>query len=174
MNKKTFLLVVVTIVGFYFSSTAQYVDRSSFKAGVNAGIPVGDYSEALSFSLGLDLSYNWGVSELLDVGIASGFINAFGKTESVTVGDFTVEGDFGDYQIVPMAAAFRIYPTYDFKFGADVGYGVGINEGNDGGFYVRPIIGYNITGNTELNVSYVNVSNNGNFSLVSAGILFLF
>lgn len=61
-----------------------------------------------------------------------------------------------------------------FKLGADVGYAVGVNEGNDGGFYVRPMIGYNISGNTELNVSYINVSNDGSFSVAALGLLFLF
>ena len=51
-------------------------------------------------------------------------------------------------------------------------YAVGINEGNEGGFYLRPLIGYNITGNTELNVSYVNISNDGSFSIATLGILF--
>lgn len=173
MNKKTVVLVVA-FMAIGFSSMAQYVDRSSFKAGFYAGLPVGDASEVSSFALGLDLAYHWGVSEMFDAGLASGFLNAFGETESVTVGDVTVEGEFGDYQIIPLAAALRLYPTYDFKLGADVGYAVGINEGNEGGFYLRPTMGYNISGNTELNVSYMNISNNGNFSMVALGILFLF
>jgi hypothetical protein len=174
MNKKTVVLVVVAFIAFSFSSMAQYVDRSSFKAGVHAGLPIGDASDFSSFSLGLDLAYHWGVSELFDAGLATGFINAFGETGSVTVGEITVEGEFEDFQIVPLAAAIRLYPTYDFKLGADVGYAVGINEGNEGGFYLRPSVGYNISGNTELNVSYINVSNDGNFSMVALGVLFLF
>lgn len=165
MNKKTVVLVVA-FMAIGFSSMAQYVDRSSFKAGFHAGLPVGDASDVSSFALGLDLAYHWGVSEMFDAGLASGFINAFEETES--------EGGFGDYQIIPLAAALRLYPTYDFKLGADVGYAVGINEGNEGGFYLRPTMGYNISGNTELNVSYMNISNNGNFSMVALGILFLF
>lgn len=173
MNKKT-LVLVVAFMAIGFSSMAQYVDRSSFKAGFHAGLPVGDASDVSSFALGLDLAYHWGVSEMFDAGLASGFLNAFGETESVTVGEVTVEGEFGDYQIIPLAAALRLYPTYDFKLGADVGYAVGINEGNEGGFYLRPTMGYNLSGNTELNVSYMNISNNGNFSMVALGILFLF
>ncbi|WP_422859421.1 hypothetical protein ACOKFD_00290 [Flagellimonas sp. S174] len=158
-----FLLVVT------FTTIGQ-VDRSSFKAGLTAGIPVGDASDISSFALGLDVNYHWGVSKLLDVGLATGFINSFGETGT----DLT--GEFEDFQFIPAAASVRIYPTYEFKFGADAGYAVGINDGNDGGFYYRPVVGYNITGNTEINVSYTAVAleNNFNFSIAMAGILFLF
>ncbi len=162
------------MVTISFSSTAQYVDRTNFKAGLNAGLPVGDAGDFSSFSLGLDLAYHIGASELLDVGFATGFINAFGDTTTISGVGGSFETEFEDFQFLPAAASIRLYPTYDFKFGADVGYAVGINEGNEGGFYLRPIIGYNITGNTELNVSYVNISNDGSFSIATLGILFLF
>ena len=169
--RKTFL-TTLTLVMLIFSAKAQ--DRSSFKAGFNAGLPVGDAADVSSFSVGLDLAYHWGVSELLDAGFASGFINAFGETRTFSGGGVTVETKFEDFQFLPLATSVRIYPTYEFKLGADVGYAVGINEGNEGGFYLRPLIGYNITGNTELNVSYVNISNDGSFSIATLGILFLF
>lgn len=171
--RKAFLLTLGLLV-LSFSAMAQQVDRTRFKAGLQAGIPVGDAADISKFSVGLDMAYFWGVSELVDAGLATGFINAFGETNTVTVGNVTVESEFEDFQFVPLAGAFRIYPTYDFNFGADVGYAVCINEGNEGGFYVKPSMGYNITGNTELNVSYINISNDGNFSIVALGVLFLF
>ncbi|MFC4219119.1 hypothetical protein [Flagellimonas marina] len=173
MNK-TFLLVVIAMIAISFSSMAQYVDRTNFKAGLNAGLPVGDAGDVSSFSLGLDIAYHIGASELLDLGFATGFINAFGDTTTISGGGVSVETEFEDFQFLPVAASLRLYPTYDFKLGADVGYAVGINEGNEGGFYLRPLIGYNITGNTELNISYVNINNDGNFSIATLGILFLF
>lgn len=162
--KRTYL---IALVFFTMILTAYSQDRSSFKAGFNAGMPVGDASEISSFSAGLDVNYHWGVSELLDVGVATGYIHAFGET---------LEGqtEFEDIQFFPVAASVRIYPTYHFKFGADAGYAVGVNAGNDGGLYYRPIVGYNITGNTELNVSYTAVNNNGTFAIATVGILFLF
>ncbi|MGX1930689.1 hypothetical protein [Flagellimonas sp. 2504JD4-2] len=156
-----------------FNTQAQ-VDRSNFKAGLNAGVPVGDAADISSFSIGLDVNYHWGISELLDAGLATGFINAFGDTQEASGGGITISAEFEDFQFLPLAASVRIYPTYSFKFGADVGYAVGINAGNEGGLYYRPVIGYNITGNTELNVSYIAVSNDGTFGIAAAGILFLF
>ncbi len=170
--RKTFLVVTTLFILGTMIGKAQ--DRSSFKAGFIAGLPVGDASDVSDFSIGLDVAYHWGVSEWLDLGLATGFINAFGKTETVTQGPIMVEADFDNFQFIPAAASIRFYPTYHFKLGADVGYGVGINTGNEGGFYVRPSVGYNITGNTELNVSYINISNDGDFSIAALGLLFLF
>ncbi|WP_190808317.1 hypothetical protein [Flagellimonas sp. S3867] len=169
---KKIVLTIITVLAINLSMSAQ--DRSNIKAGFNAGVPVGDAADISSFSIGLDFNYHWGVSELLDVGIAAGFINAFGDTNEASGGGITIQTEFEDFQFLPVAASVRIYPTYSFKFGADAGYAVGINAGNEGGLYYRPVIGYNITGNTELNVSYIAVSNDGTFSIATVGILFLF
>ena len=158
-------LVAVALFAFVFSASAQ--DRSNFKAGFSGGVPVGDAENISSFSIGLDLNYHWGISELIDLGAATGFINAFGDT-------LPDQTEFEDIQFLPVAGSIRIYPTYHFKFGVDGGYAIGINEGNDGGLFYRPVVGYNITGNTELNVSYTAVENDGTFAIATVGILFLF
>nr|WP_299383584.1 hypothetical protein [Allomuricauda sp.] len=162
---KRTLLALLTITFGILLSSAQ--DRSNFKAGFTAGLPVGDAEMISSFSIGLDVNYHYGVSELLDLGVATGFIHSFGDT-------LPDQSNFEDIQFLPVAGSVRIYPTYHFKFGGDVGYAVGINEGNEGGLFYRPLIGYNITGNTELNVSYTAVNNNGTFAIATVGILFLF
>lgn len=170
--KKTFLLSCMALA-CSLVSLAQ--DRSSFKAGLIAGLPVGDAEEVSSFAIGLDVAYHWGVSELLDVGLGTGLIHAFGETREFSEGPISVTTEFEDFQFVPMAASVRIYPTYHFKLGGDVGYAVGVSEESEGGLYYRPLVGYNITGNTELNVSYVAVDNDGaTFSIAMVGLLFLF
>jgi len=174
MKKKTFVLVVITLVAVSFSSMAQRVDRTNFKAGIHAGVPFGDISDFSNFEIGLDIGYHWGVSELIDAGISTGFMNAFINNDTVDFGPFEVDGDFPNIQYIPVAGAFRIYPTYDFKLGADVGYAVGINDGNTGGLYIRPMVGVNISSNTELNISYVKISDDYDFSMMALGILFLF
>ncbi|MEC3965745.1 hypothetical protein [Flagellimonas halotolerans] len=174
MKKKTFVMVIIALVAVSFSSMAQRVDRTNFKAGVHLGIPFGDISDFSNFELGLDLGYHWGVSELIDAGISTGFMNAFINNDTADFGPVVVEGDFPNIQYVPVAGAFRIYPTYDFKIGADVGYAVGINDGNTGGLYLRPIIGANLNSTTEINISYVKISDDYDFSMATLGILFLF
>ncbi|MEL6303395.1 MAG: hypothetical protein AAGL29_07175 [Bacteroidota bacterium] len=172
MMKKLFLFVVFASIGV-LTLSAQ-TDRTNFRAGFHAGLPVGDAADFSSFSIGVDLNYHWGVSKTLDFGFATGFINAFGKTETVS-GDFIeIELDFEDVQFLPIAGSTRIFITPDFKFGGDIGYAIGINEGNDGGFYYAPMVGVQISGTTEIALSYRAVDNEGTFGIVTAGVLFLF
>ena len=150
------------------------VDRTNLRVGINAGAVLGDASDFYSFSLGLDVLHVWGLSREIDLGFATGFTNAFGEKETLDTGGVVIETEFDNAQFIPLAGALRIYPSYGFKFGADVGYALGINEGNEGGFYYRPIIGVDVNGSTELNVSYFSVENEGSFSTVLLGVLFLF
>lgn len=162
-------VLALALLAIGFSGRAQDVDRTSFKAGFYAGLPVGDAADFSKFGLGLDLGYHWGVSELLDVGVATGFMNAFIETD-----DGEIETGFEDVQFLPLAAAVRIYPTYSFKVGGDVGYAVGINQGSEGGIYWRPTLGYHLSGTTELSLTYLNVSDQETFSMVTLGVIFLF
>jgi len=170
---KRFYIAIFLMVAS-FSAEAQ-IDRTNFRAGVNAGLVVGDFSEAYSLTLGIDIYQHWGVSRELDVGIATGFSNAFGEKESSSVGGVTVQTEFDNAQFIPIAGSLRIYPTSGFKIGADVGYAIGLNEGNDGGFYYRPSMGIDVSGGTtEINVSYFSVNGDANFSTALLGFLILF
>ncbi|MEM9000101.1 MAG: hypothetical protein AAGB24_07535 [Bacteroidota bacterium] len=178
--------IIATVIFLCTGISLQaQVDRTNFRAGVNAGAVVGDFSDGYSFSIGLDLVYHWGISKAFDVGLATGFTNAFGESGTFSgnvVGfDTELEGDlvnieteFEDAQFLPVAASVRYYPTYHFKFGGDVGYAIGINDGNEGGIYYRPVVGYNITGNTELHVSYTAIEDDSTFETLVLGVLFLF
>lgn len=150
------------------------VDRTNFRAGINGGIVTGDVSEAYSFSLGIDILHVWGLSKVIDLGLATGFNNAFGEEETFSNGGITVTTEFANLQYIPAAVALRIYPSYGFKFGGDIGYAIGVSNGYDGGFYYKPMIGVDINGNTELNISYAAIRNDGTFGTVMVGVLFLF
>ncbi len=170
------LVHFIIIFGFFtFSTQAQNVDRSNFRGGLNAGMVIGDFSEAYSLVLGVDLYQHWGVSKTLDLGVTTGFLNAFGEKKELTSGGITLETQFDNIQIIPVAGSVRIYPTAGFKIGGDVGYAIGINEGNEGGLYYRPSLGIDINGGvTELNISYLAVHGDATFSNVLFGVLFLF
>jgi hypothetical protein len=150
------------------------VDRTNFRAGINAGIVVGDNADLYSFSLGLDILHVWGLSREIDLGLATGFNNAFGEEETITSGGIMVSTEFANLQYIPAAIALRIYPTYGFKFGGDLGYAIGVSDGFEGGFYYKPVIGVDINGSTELNISYVGINEEVTFSTVMIGVLFLF
>lgn len=107
-------------------------DNSWFKAGITAGIPVGDAGDASSFALGVDLRGQYLINPNLGIGLASGYNHFFAKDE------------FEDFGLIPAAVFLRYYFTPSgLFFGADLGYGFLTKvENNDGGLYVNPQIGY--------------------------------
>ena len=171
--KKGFLTTILLLFAFVTLS-AQYVDRTFFKAGVHAALPVGDAADIASFGLGLDLYQHWGITKTIDLGVATGFTNAFVKDE-ITSGDIVIETEFDNVQFLPLAALVRFYPALKFNIGADIGYALGINEGNEGGFYYRPTLNFEVGGNTGLYFSYTGINNDGGtWATVTGGLLILF
>ncbi|MCM4168856.1 hypothetical protein KCTC52924_02552 [Arenibacter antarcticus] len=157
--KRIFVVIVLALFGFNVHA------QEGFKAGANIGLPVGDAADLSSFSIGLDVVYHWEVSDTFVAGIASGFTNAISKE---------IAGiKFDDIQFLPVAASGRIAAGEDFSLGADLGYAIGINDGNDGGFYYRPLVGYRVGSDMELNVSYTGISlDGGSWSTINLGVLF--
>jgi hypothetical protein len=107
-------------------------DNSWLKAGVTAGIPVGDASDASSFILVVDLRGQYLINPNFGIGVTSGYNHFFAKDQNE---------DFG---LVPAALFLRYYFTPNgLFFGADFGYGFLTNvDNNEGGLYVNPQIGY--------------------------------
>ena len=120
----------------------------------------GDAGDVSGFSIGVDFTYLWSVSDQFDAGVAAGFSNAFGKEIETGIGSVKID----DVQFLPIAAAGRIHLTEEFSAGADLGYAVGINEGNDGGFYYRPMVGYSLSEKLGLSLSYTGISLEGDFN----------
>ncbi|MDT0540873.1 hypothetical protein [Croceitalea sp. P059] len=168
-----FIISFIFIFSFVLTLHSQ-VDRTNLRIGINAGAVVGDASDFYSFTLGLDVLHVWGLSREIDLGIATGFLNAFGERDTLDVDGLTLDTQFYNAQFIPFATALRVYPSYGFKLGGDIGYALGVDPGNEGGFYYRPMVGVEINGTTELNISYSTINNEGSFSNVLLGVLFLF
>lgn len=171
-NIITFLLIFTV---YALQAQQRYVDRTSFRVGVNGGLVVGDFSEAYNFGLGLDIYHHWGVTKALDIGVATGFFNAFGESQNISAGGVAITTEFDNIQFLPVGASLRIYPTSGFKLGGDIGYAVGINKGNEGALYFRPSLGIDLrNGSSELNISYFAVNDDVTFSAVLLSYLILF
>ena len=144
--------------------------QEGLKVGINLGLPVGDAGDVSSFSIGLDAYYHWAVSDDFNAGVATGFTNAFGK--SIDAGGFG-SIDIPDVQFLPIAASGRFNASDMISVGADVGYALGISDGNDGGFYYRPMVGYGVSDNVEVNLSYTGISLDGaTWSTINLGVSF--
>lgn len=146
------LILCATISGF----------SQGFKVGVNGGIPVGDASDYSNIQVGADVAYLFGVADTFSVGPMLGYSNYFPEESDL----------YDNIQFLPVAASGRLGLGDAFFVGADLGYAIGLNDGNDGGFYYRPQVGYDF-GIVGLVASYSGVSRDGgSISSVNLGIEF--
>ncbi|TKD57481.1 hypothetical protein [Flavobacterium sp. ASW18X] len=173
MKKRIFCFVI--LVSAIVAAHAQKVDRSFFKAGLQVSMPIGDAGDISNFGLGIDLQQHYGVDKILDLGFATGFINYFGKTETISDDFIEVEADFPNIQYVPLAGLVRLYISKGVNFGADVGYALGLDEISEGGFYYRPTLSLGMSDTSAVEFSYTGISDDAvDWSSVNLSLVFLF
>lgn len=177
--KKVLMIIALAAFGF----TSVQAQDNGIKLGLNAGIPLGDNGDRTSFGIAVDAAYLITVADSFQVGPAIGYQHYFSKEYD---GPFNTTIKPNDYQFIPVAGAAR-FDLDGLFFGADLGYAIGIDDGNDGGFYYRPKVGYNL-GAVALVLSYTGVSGSdtvfssgnsqvtysGSFSAVNFGVEFGF
>ncbi|MCF6306479.1 MAG: hypothetical protein L3J09_00830 [Flavobacteriaceae bacterium] len=140
--KKLLFIFLFSIFGF-FTSNAQ------FNVGVNAGLPLGDIGDYASFNVSLDVGYFFKINDVISLGPITGYSHSFAKEFNGIKGD--------DVQYIPVAAAGRFQISELFSAGIDIGYAIGLNEGNDGDIYYRPRIAFSVSENIELALHYTGI-----------------
>ncbi|MDO5615944.1 MAG: hypothetical protein Q4G16_07130 [Cruoricaptor ignavus] len=142
---KTILALGIVTAGL---ATAQNTSmKNMLKVGANVGLAVP--AENASAAVGLDVAYQNLITPNFGLGIATGYTHFFGKDN--TINGVNVENN--DFGLVPVAALLRFYPNKTgFYLGTDLGYGFITGNGRvasnvsverpDGGFYIKPEIGY--------------------------------
>lgn len=141
MFKQTILAAGILTAGLVSAQSAQM--NNMIKVGATAGIAVP--SDNLSAAVGVDVAYQNLITPGFGLGIATGYTHYFGKDNNGY--------NNNDVGVVPVAAIFRVYPKQTgFYFGADLGYGFLVGDDKvatnstvsrpDGGFYLKPEIGY--------------------------------
>ena len=166
--KKILFILLISLSGMGAYS------QEGVKLGIQAGLPYNDFNDISGVMVGADFGYMRALGEVVDLGIMTGVIHGFPKTfvfEEVGVG--IEENKAIDF--VPLALSIRIWPSQDFSLGVDVGQAFGISDGNDGGLYFRPIIGYLFGTYTEINASHTTIKLDGaSWTTINFGILHTF
>jgi len=159
---------LVLIFCFSLLGTAFMQAQSGLRVGANIGLPVGDIEEVSNFQAGADVAYLIGVADMLYLGPKIGYTRFFMEDMDSEFGDFEID----DPAFLPIAASGRVSLARGFFFGTDLGYAVGLNDGNDGGFFYKPQVGYNF-GKIGLLASYTGISvDGGSFGSINLGIEF--
>jgi hypothetical protein len=158
------LLVLAAFICFGTSYSQE-----GLKFGIQGGLAVNDFADATSVILGVDFGHMWALNETIDLGIMTGYIHGF--PEKYGTEDFLIT--LPSVQFLPVAASLRIWSSNSFSFGGDIGAAIGVNEGNDGGLYYRPQIGFLMGPSTELNFSYTGIQlDETSWNTVTIGILY--
>lgn len=145
----------------------QYKNTLKIGASVGASVP----NNNTAASLGVDISYQYLVTNHFGVGVSSGYQHNFGK-DNTTNGSTLVNNDVG---VIPAAVLLRYYPKAQGIYaGADVGYGFFVGDERvaenrlqhrpNGGVYVRPVIGYH-NRNWNVFAHYTKVIHNDNSNI---------
>lgn len=145
------LMIIAAL--FLMGSTAVKA-QGELQIGVGGGLPVGDISDFSSFVLDVDVNYLFAVSESFSAGPSVSYVHFF--SDDIEIAGMTIETD--DIQFVPIAGSGRYQIAPKVHLGADLGYAVGINDGNDGGFFYAPSASVDVKENIMLTLSYNGIS----------------
>ncbi|MFD2518997.1 hypothetical protein [Salinimicrobium flavum] len=149
---KKIIFFIAVAMGMLTVASAQ----TDIKIGIHAGIPVGDIEDGANFKMGADFTYFWSVMDIIKAGPMVGYSHYFTEDLDGTEPD--------DLNFLPLGASGRVTLGGGVFLGADLGYAIGLNDGNDGGFFYRPKLGFGflgigIVGSYEgINVDGVNVA----------------
>ncbi|WP_250432354.1 hypothetical protein [Hanstruepera flava] len=155
---KNYFITLITALLFSAFTYAQ----SGLNIGGSIGFPYENYEGYdFSFAFSADINYIFEVNQAFGLGIATGYGQALG--EDFYLGPINFETP--DYQFVPLAAAAR-FGAGRLVFGADIGYAFSVSSAKDvfnndyytGGFYWRPMFGFNLNEAFQLNINYIGIS----------------
>lgn len=171
---KIYTKTVKTIITLIFTCLILNLNaQQGFRIEANIGVTIGDYSELHSYTLQGNLYYLWNVSENINVGLTSGAIVFLGDAAE----DWCDGCLFDDYEpelYIPIAITSRANISEKISIGLDTGYAFFIHVfDGGGGFYLRPVVAYNLKEKLALIGSYTNICEYS-ASTVSLGVNFGF
>lgn len=145
--------------------------QEGIKVGIHGSLPIGDNQDVTSLAAGVDLGYMFALGEVVDLGIMVGFINGFPEKYDQEPG----APDLPHVQFLPIAGSIRLWPSNSISLGGEIGQAIGLNDGNEGGLYYKPTLGYLLGTLTELNLSYTGIQvDEARWATVNLGILYTF
>jgi hypothetical protein len=148
---RKFLLLAALIVGAVSCSSAQTSKSSNagkFSIGLEAGLPVGDASDAYNFVIGASFKYEHPVAQSLYVTGSVGY-NAF-----LTKGALKDAGYKSSYGFIPLKAGLKYYIQDGFFAEGQIGVTFSTESGGGSAFAYAPGIGYSFSSGFEAGLRY--------------------
>lgn len=161
------LLLIASFALLTWSVQAQ----NEFIGGAEIGLPIGDAGDIATFNIAVQLGYLFEINDEVQLGPKIAYSHSFGEDIDTPLGSFEVD----DTQFLPIALVGRYNFTDVFLFGLDLGYGIGLNDFNDGGFYYSPYFAYGVSEKVALMAAFRGIAvDGGSFDVISLGVEFSF
>ena len=149
---------VMLFIGVLFST--YLFSQEQLNVGVDAGITVGNIEPISKMAFGADVNYLFDVSQDFVAGPSLGIIY------------FSPEDDIVDAPMfLPISAALSFHSIDErFYVGGELGYAISLSDFNDdGGFFIKPTIGYKLSDSLKINAFYAGIKT-GSPTYAYAGI----
>ena len=161
-------LILIALTVLTFATVGSQTDfQGQLRAGISAGLPLGDTADLSTFAIAADLGYLFEVSNNFDAGISTGYIHSFADEDSI------LGPSLNDVQFLPVVASGRFKVAPNLTVGADVGYAISVAKGEDGGFYYSPRVQYSVSPTIDIFGAYRGVSYGdglGSWQVASFGV----
>lgn len=143
MKKSILLIGLVTLA---------FTVRGQVKVGAHLGLPGGSVSDAYSVAFGVDTYLMMGKPDaVFKFGLNASFLTYRGDELDVPNQSLKIDNEY----FLPLALAPRLNLDL-LTLGLDVGYAVPISD--DGGFYFKGALGFDITRRIELDIYYQSIT----------------
>ncbi|MFY7669888.1 hypothetical protein ACOSP6_02245 [Tenacibaculum sp. MEBiC06402] len=144
-----------------------FSQENEFNVGVNGGITIGNIEGVASAAFGLDANYLFDIFEGVKFGPSLNLIYFATQEENGVKPDA--------FMYLPIGGSVKFYSDGDdFYVALDAGYAIGISpEGDNGGIFLKPMVGYNINQNFNVNLFYSGVKKSGpTYGYAGIGLVF--
>ncbi len=153
------VLLTAAIVAALFSSKAQSKrdkEDLKFNAGVEVGLPIGDFNKVNSIGFGASVMGEYAATEEVGITLSAGFLTFSGKTYDL--GGFgSVKGS--SQSIIPVLAGVKYHFTEKVYGHAQVGLSF-LNNGGGSAFTYAPTIGIMASENIDISLKYQALTKN--------------
>lgn len=143
---KKIITFILTLLSLNF-----YAQESDLNIGVNVGLTDSQVKQYSDIVVSADVSYLFGFFEDFKLGSMVSFVYFTPK--------FIDNANVKPFMYLPVGASVGVQLFDELAYiGSDVGYAIGLSpSGDKGGFYFKPLVGYNLNNSARIQVFYAGI-----------------
>lgn len=149
--------IIATVITANAQSSKSDGSAIKFSAGLEVGLPVGDFKTISSIGFGASLQGEYAVSEKAGITLSAGYLSFSGK--SIDLGGLGPV-KYPSTSIVPILAGAKIYFSEKVYGHAQVGISI-FNNGGGSAFTYAPAIGVMASENIDFSLKYQAATKSG-------------